>query len=153
MPPINDSKDLLYIVISISVLIFTIFSCWALYYLARILQQMFKVIRETRARLDKFDELAKMIGEKIGHSVSYLPLIGAGLKKLVEIMRVRTEKKKTNKEAWTFSVYLIYPQSLLEHLTSPFLAFSTNKLPQSGHFSPVGFPQKAVLQVGYWLQA
>ena len=36
----------------------------------------------------------------------------------------------------------ISPQSLLEHLTSPpFFASSTNKLSQSGHFSPVGFPQ------------
>lgn len=94
MPPINDSKDLLYIMISISVLVFTIFSCWAIYYLARILQQMFKVIKETRQRLNKFDELVKMITEKIERSTSYLPLIGAGVKKLVELMKVRTEKKK-----------------------------------------------------------
>ena len=99
MPLINDSKDLLYIVISISVLIFTIFSCWALYYLARILQQMFKVIKEMRARLNKIDELAKMITEKIEHSAAYLPLIGAGIKKLVEIMRVKAEKKKRSKKA------------------------------------------------------
>ena len=98
MPPINDSKDLLYIVISISVLIFTIFSCWALYYLARILQQMFKVIRETRARLNKIDELAKMITEKIEHSASYFLLIGEGVKKLVEIMKGRAEKKKRGRK-------------------------------------------------------
>ena len=99
MPPINDSKDLLYIVISISVLIFTIFSCWALYYLARILQQMFKVIKETRARLNKFDELVKMITEKIEHSTAYLPLIGQGIKKLVELIKNRSEKKKRSKKA------------------------------------------------------
>ncbi len=98
MPPINDSKDLLYIVISVSVLLFTIFSCWAIYYLARILQQMFKVIKETRDRLNKFDELVKMIKEKIEHSASYLPLIGEGVKKLVEIMRNRAEKKKKGKK-------------------------------------------------------
>lgn len=98
MPLISDSQDLLYIVISISVLIFTIFACWALYYLARILQQMFKVIKETRARLNKFDELVKMITEKIEHSASYLPLIGAGVKKLVELMKVRAEKKKRSKK-------------------------------------------------------
>ena len=98
MPPINDSKDLLYIVISVSILLFTIFSCWAIYYLARILQQMFKVIKETRDRLNKFDELVKMVKEKIEHSASYLPLIGEGVKKLVEIMRNRAEKKKRNKK-------------------------------------------------------
>ena len=94
MPSVNDSKDLLYIVISVSVLIFTIFFCWAIYYLARILQQFFKVIKETRDRLNKFDELVKMVKEKIEHSASYLPLIMGGVKKLVELMKNRAEKKK-----------------------------------------------------------
>lgn len=97
MPLINDSRDLLNIIIALSVLLFTIFSCWALYYLVRILRQMFKVIKETRERLNKFDELVKMIKEKIEHSASYLPLIGAGVKKLVELMKVRAEKKKRRK--------------------------------------------------------
>ncbi|MDP2737108.1 MAG: hypothetical protein Q8O59_05035 [bacterium] len=94
MPPINDSKDLLYIIISVSVLLFTIFSCWAIYYLARILGQMFKIIKEMRDRLNKFDELMKMVKEKIEHSASYLPLIMEGVKKLVELMKNRAEKKK-----------------------------------------------------------
>jgi len=98
MPQINDSKDLLYIVISVSVLLFTIFSCWAIYYLAKILQQMFRVIKETRDRLNKFDELVKMIKEKIERSTSYLPLIGEGVKKLVELMKNRAEKKRRNKK-------------------------------------------------------
>ncbi|MFH0955778.1 MAG: hypothetical protein V1801_01005 [Candidatus Falkowbacteria bacterium] len=98
MPPINDSRDLLYIVISISVLIFTIFSCWAIYYAARILQQFFKIVKETRDRLNKFDELMKVIKEKIEFSTSYLPLIGEGVKKLVEIIKNRAEKKKKSKK-------------------------------------------------------
>jgi len=98
MPPINDSHDLLNIIISLSVLIFTIFSCWAIYYLARILQQFFKVVKETRDRLNKFDELVKMVKEKIEHSASYLPLIMEGVKKLVEIMKSRAEKKKRSKK-------------------------------------------------------
>ncbi|MDP2709322.1 MAG: hypothetical protein Q8O93_04775 [bacterium] len=98
MPPINDSKDLLYIVISISVLTFTIFSCWALYYFARILQQMFRVIKETRDRLTKLDELFSALKERIEHSASYLFLIGEGVKKLVELMKERGEKKKRSKK-------------------------------------------------------
>ncbi|MFA6306639.1 MAG: hypothetical protein WCV70_01930 [Patescibacteria group bacterium] len=94
MPLINDSRDLLNIIIALSVLLFTIFSCWAIYYLARILQQFFKVLKETRERLNKFDELVKMVKEKIEHSASYLPLIMEGVKKLVELMKNRAEKKK-----------------------------------------------------------
>ena len=98
MPPINDSKDLLYVVISLCVLLFTIFSCWAIYYLARILQQMFRAIKETRDRLSRLDELFKILKEKIEHSASYLPLIMEGVKKLVELMKNRAEKKKRSKK-------------------------------------------------------
>jgi len=94
---INDSKDLLYVVISISVLLFTIFSCWALYYCARILQQMFRAVKEMHDRLGKLDELIKTLKEKIEHSASYLFLIGEGIKKMVEILRTRGEKKKKKK--------------------------------------------------------
>lgn len=97
MPPINDSKDLLYVIIALSVLLFTVFSCWAIYYLARILQQTFKVVKETRDRLSKFDELIKVVKEKIDHSASYFFLIGEGVKKLVEMMKARGEKKKSKK--------------------------------------------------------
>lgn len=98
MPLINDSRDLLNIIIALSVLLFTIFSCWAIYYLARILQQFFKVLKETRDRLNKFDELVKMVKEKIEHSASYLPLIMEGVKKLVELMKNRAEKKKQSRK-------------------------------------------------------
>lgn len=94
MPLINDSHDLLNIVIALSVLLFSIFSCWAIYYLVRILQQLLKVIKETRERFNKFDELVKALKEKIEHSASYLLLIGEGVKKLVEIMKDRAGKKK-----------------------------------------------------------
>lgn len=60
---------------------------------------MFRAIKETRERLNKFDELIKMIKEKIEHSASYLLLISAGVKKLVELIKTRTEKKKTGKKA------------------------------------------------------
>ncbi|MFH0955912.1 MAG: hypothetical protein V1801_01705 [Candidatus Falkowbacteria bacterium] len=98
MPPINDSRDLLNIIIALSVLLFTVFSCWAIYYLARILQQFFKVLKETRDRLNKFDELVKMVKEKIEHSASYLSLIMEGVKTLVELMKNRAEKKKRSKK-------------------------------------------------------
>src|SRR3989338_1171319 len=97
MTPVNDSKDILYIVISISILAFTFFCCWALYYSARILQQAFKTVKETRERLKKLDELIKAIKDKIEHSASYLFLIGEGVKKLVELMKVKSEKKKRDK--------------------------------------------------------
>jgi len=95
MSLLNNSQDLLYIAISISVLILAIFTCWAIYYLARILQQSFQTIKEMRDRLHKVDEIMSSLKEKIDHSASYLLLIGEGIKKLVEIVKERGEKKKS----------------------------------------------------------
>ena len=84
-------------VISLSVLGLTFFICWATYYLAMILKQALQVIKEMRDRLHKIDEIMGSLKEKIEHSASYLMLIGEGVKKLVEIMRDRGEKKKKTK--------------------------------------------------------
>ena len=45
MPSINDSQNLLYIIISISILGLAFFTCWAIYYLATILQHAFHVTK------------------------------------------------------------------------------------------------------------
>lgn len=98
MPQISDSRDLLNIIIALSVLLLTFFSCWAIYYFAAILRQFFQVIKEIRDRLNKFDELMQTVKEKIEHSASYLFLIGEGIKTLLEVVRQRSEKKKKSKK-------------------------------------------------------
>lgn len=95
---INNQQDLLYLVISISVLGLTFFICWAIYYLIMILKQSSQTIKEMRDRLHKVDTAIDMLKEKIEHSASYLLLIGEGIKKLVEIMKSRGEKKKKTKK-------------------------------------------------------
>lgn len=94
---IQDSKDLLYVVIALCVFLFTIFSCWAIYYFARILQQSFKIIKEMRDRLHKIDEIFKTLKDKIEHSTSYLLLIGEGVKKLIEIAKEQSDKWQKKK--------------------------------------------------------
>ena len=86
---IDTSKDLLNIAIAVAVVGFAGFTCWAIYYFARILQQVFKVVKEMRTRLSKIDEILKSIKEKIEHTTSYLLLISEGMKKLVEVIRER----------------------------------------------------------------
>lgn len=94
MPLINDSKDLLYVVISLSVLLFTIFSCWAIFYCAMIMRQFFRAIKEIRESLSKIDDFFKILKEKMEHSTSYLFLIVEGIKKLAEAMKERKARSK-----------------------------------------------------------
>jgi hypothetical protein len=88
----ETSKDILNIVIAGSVGLLAIFTCWAIYYLARILEQGFKILKEMRERIGKIDELVRLIRKKVEHSTSHIVLISEGIKKLVEVIRERKEK-------------------------------------------------------------
>jgi hypothetical protein len=82
---LDTSKDILNLAIAAAVIGFTAFVCWGVYYFARILEQVFKIIKEMRARINKIDELLKALREKIEHTTSYLLLISDGVKKIAEI--------------------------------------------------------------------
>lgn len=91
---LESSKDLLYIALALSVVVFTGFVSWAVYYLAQILRQGFRMIKDMRDRLHKIDELVTSLKTKIEHSTSYLLLIGEGMKKLVEVIKdVKSNKQ------------------------------------------------------------
>lgn len=101
MDILQNSQDLLNIVIALCVFLFTVFICWAIYYFARIMQQLFSIIKEMRDRINRIDEAVKTFKEKIEHSTSYLVLIGEGMKKLVEVIQEKSgiweeKKKKTS---------------------------------------------------------
>jgi uncharacterized membrane protein affecting hemolysin expression len=91
---LETSKDLLNIIIAISVFGFTVLTCLAIFYLSMVLRQSFKIVQEMRDRLHKVDEVIKTLKEKIEHSTSYLMLIGEGVKKLVEVIKEHTDKGK-----------------------------------------------------------
>ncbi len=94
---LETSKDLLNIIIAVSIFGLTVFICWAIFYFAQILRQVFKVAKEMRERLHKVDEVIQSLKEKIEHSTSYLLLIGEGIKKLVEVVKEHTGKEKKKK--------------------------------------------------------
>ena len=90
----ENSKDLLNIAIAAAIVGLAGFACWGLYYFARILQQVFAVIKDMRSRLHKIDELIKTVKDKLEHTTSYLLLISEGMKKLVEVIKEKTENRK-----------------------------------------------------------
>ena len=91
---IETSKDLLNLAFAVAAFGLAALIGLAAFYFAMILRQTFKVFQEMRSRLSKIDELVAALKEKIEHSASYLLLIGEGVKKLVEVIRERTDKKE-----------------------------------------------------------
>jgi hypothetical protein len=88
----SSSQDILNITKAVSILALAGFTCWFIYYLARIMQQIFNIIKEMRDRINKVDELMKAIKDKIDHSTSYLLLIVEGVRKLVEVVEKKSEE-------------------------------------------------------------
>lgn len=94
----ETSADILNIIKAVSILSLAIFGSWAIYYFVRILKELFKIINETRLRLEKIDELIKSIKEKVEHSTSYLFLMSEGIKKILDVVSKYTGKKEDKKE-------------------------------------------------------
>jgi hypothetical protein len=95
---IQTSKDLLYVVLAFCALWLTIFTAWFIYYLAMIMRQTYYTVKEMRDRVNKIDEALRVFKEKIEHSSSYLLLIGEGIKKILEFMKIQGEKWSENKK-------------------------------------------------------
>ncbi len=98
---IQDSKDLLYVVLAFCILWLTVFLAWFIYYLSMIMRQTCQIIKETREKINKVDEILKALKEKIEHSASYLALIGDGVKKLVEVIKEKSDKTRKHKNTKT----------------------------------------------------
>jgi len=91
---VQDSKDLLYLVIAFCALWLTIFLAWFIYYLAMIMRQVLKIIQETREKIAKINTVIKEFKEKMEHSASYLAVISEGVKKIGDIVKEHTGKEK-----------------------------------------------------------
>ena len=98
---IQDSKDLLYVVLAFCILWLTIFLAWFIYYLAMMMREFFKIVREVKGGIKKVEETVDVLKKKIEHSASYLSLIGDGVKKLVEVVKEHggETKKQESKKA------------------------------------------------------
>jgi len=96
---IQNSQDILNVAKAVSVIGVSALLALFIYYLAMITRELFKTIREMRERIRRVDEVLEALKDRIEHSVSYLSLIGDGVKKIVEMVKEREEKKKPTRGA------------------------------------------------------
>lgn len=95
---ISSSRDILFITIAACVALFTIFSCWGLFYLVGAIRNIFKISRDAKNILEKFEGILDALKEKINSSASYLFFIGEALKKILEVAQNFKAKKRSKKE-------------------------------------------------------
>ena len=95
---LETSRDVLNIILAISVFSISFFIVWALYYLVMTLRQLFKTIESAKKRIDRVDEAIIAFKNKIESSSSYLLLLGEGVKKLVDIMKDREKRREKDEK-------------------------------------------------------
>jgi len=96
---LDTSKDVLNIVIASCIGAFTIFVCWMLWYVIRVMRQVNSLIDNVKAKIEAIDGILKTIHAKIDHSASALSVLGKGVGQIMEFVKNRRENKskKTKK--------------------------------------------------------
>lgn len=98
---INTSTDILWVTIAVCIALFTIFSCWGIFYLVMIIRAASKSVKRVEQVIESIHEVIKTTKEKIEHSAAYFSVIGEGMKKVMEIAKdsgVMGEKSKKSKK-------------------------------------------------------
>lgn len=90
---LENSKDLLYIVLSFSVLWLTVFLCWLIYYLVSILRSANEMVEELRERFRGIEEAIRSIRDRMEHATSTLSFVSEGVMRLIQYFISR--KKET----------------------------------------------------------
>ncbi|MFP4514705.1 MAG: hypothetical protein ACLFNO_01730 [Parcubacteria group bacterium] len=88
----ETSGDILNLVIAISVLLFTIFLVWTIYYVLASLRKVYKIVNELDHGVKKVLEAIDSIKEKVNKSTSYLYVAGEVAKNVVNLMKDKISK-------------------------------------------------------------
>ena len=98
---LESSQDLLYIVLSLSILWFTIFLCWLLYQAARALKNANDIIENVSQKLELISEGVQFMRDKVDSMSSHMGVIGKVASGLVEkfVMGKLNDKLEGRSEA------------------------------------------------------
>ncbi len=80
----NTSQDLLYIVLSLCIVWFTVFLCWLLYQAARTLKNANKIIENVSNKLELISDAVTFMKGKVDHLSSGMGMVSGMITTLVE---------------------------------------------------------------------
>ncbi|KKQ27194.1 MAG: hypothetical protein US42_C0013G0003 [Candidatus Magasanikbacteria bacterium GW2011_GWC2_37_14] len=81
---LESSKDLLYVVLSLCILWFTVFLCWLIYQAARVLKNTNEIIENLTHKLELITEAVGFIRGKVDHLSSSMGTVTGLISGLVE---------------------------------------------------------------------
>ena len=94
---LETSQDVLYLVLSVSVLLLAVMLAWLIAESAMVLRNANKLIREMREKLGKIELAITGIRDKLENSAGYLHLLAEGAKQILGTILARRQEKKKKK--------------------------------------------------------
>jgi hypothetical protein len=91
---LNNSIDLLRIVIAFCLLWFTIFICWWLFYAIMIIRNVYVVTHSIKKKLKVIDEISKQAKDKFQKTAEYIDLAATGIGKIIGYVKEKKDGKK-----------------------------------------------------------
>lgn len=89
----QTSVDLMYGVISLSILVFTGFLVWIMFYVMQILKQGNEVITDIRQKVAEFEEALANIKERVVASTTSISFIASEIKTVADIVKNLSGRK------------------------------------------------------------
>ncbi|MFC1597983.1 hypothetical protein ACFL2M_00425 [Patescibacteria group bacterium] len=94
----ETSIDMMYWAISISILVFTGFLVWIMYFIAQILKQGNEVISEIREKIVEFEEAVQQIRDKVMTSANAITFIAQEVGSVVDIVKAKKTRKAAKRK-------------------------------------------------------
>ena len=100
---LNTSRDLLNVLLAVSIFGISVFICFLLYYMAVSIRQFYKIAKDLRLVIDDAGKVVKVFREKAEGSISYMLLMGEGIKTVLEYVKDKEGigKKRASKKGNT----------------------------------------------------
>jgi len=95
---LETTKDILWLVVSFCILLFTVFICWAIYYVATILREFQKMIMDVRKKIELIEGLIKAAKDKLEHTSSYVKLMMESIETALHFIKSRKIEQSKKKK-------------------------------------------------------
>lgn len=93
---LETSKDLLFLVLALCALLFTVFSCVLLYYFISIIKNIKDIIGGVKQKLDAVDEVIQSVKAKVNNTASFITLGMKAFEKITDYVGKKQTTKTTS---------------------------------------------------------
>jgi hypothetical protein len=93
---IETTKDLFWLGLSLSIVLFTLFVCWGMFYFIMILKDLRETVKSLKRKLDLFEDFLTTVKEKITDTTQYLKTIIETVVKIASWFTTHSDDKNSD---------------------------------------------------------